>query len=633
MKPIIHTLTLLLFTFVALWSSATAQTTTETTSMDYAYGNGNDDLALWGTGKKETYDVAIHINNPALVGTTIKGVTLYIPPTPAVTNLKVWMSKNLNVETIDGKKQNVADITTQDADTAQAFNETYIPFVHPYTLTSEGVYVGYTFTITAVGSDKYAANPLVVCYNTTPGGFYIHTTKKYLKWIDNSNFANLALQVRLDGVTANGAKVAPTTTAYVQTGKTSTISLPIVNYGANGVQSVDLIYTIDGKTLTQQTTLPSNQQMQGEFGKQTSIAMQLPALATDGVYPATVRINKVNGKDNPYANNEQTFSVDARAFLPQHRVVVEEFTGTWCSNCPRGYAAMKAMKRLHPQQFIGLAYHNKDSMQVMNGEDFPVVIEGYPNATIERGTVLDPYFGTDKTGTRPFYFETEWQAVAAQPALVDVAVTAKLTADGKRVEAQASVTSPRPESQANYHLEFVLVGNGLKGTGSGWDQENDYKDYPADAFPEPEFAPFLGTSSVVSGLVYDDVVLATTRLLGTDVPLPSTLQAYEAYHAEAAFSLPQVLATYTTDVTKQRPVSMNKQKLAVAALLIDNATGKVANAALTAVDASAYSTGIQLPTFTPTTSTPTHYYDLSGRQVQANQKGVFITNTGRKVVR
>lgn len=105
MKPIIHTLTLLLFTFVTLWSSATAQTTTETTSMDYAYGNGNDDLALWGTGKKETYDVAIHINNPALVGTTIKGVTLYIPPTPAVTNLKVWMSKNLNVETIDGKNK------------------------------------------------------------------------------------------------------------------------------------------------------------------------------------------------------------------------------------------------------------------------------------------------------------------------------------------------------------------------------------------------------------------------------------------------------------------------------------------------------------------------------------------------
>ena len=74
----------ILFALFALWQPATAQRATETTSIDYAYGNGNYDLAIWGTGKKETYDVAIRVNNPALVGTTIKGVTLYIPQTPAV---------------------------------------------------------------------------------------------------------------------------------------------------------------------------------------------------------------------------------------------------------------------------------------------------------------------------------------------------------------------------------------------------------------------------------------------------------------------------------------------------------------------------------------------------------------------
>lgn len=614
----------ILFALFALWQPATAQRATETTSIDYAYGNGNDDLAIWGTGKKETYDVAIRVNNPALVGTTIKGVTLYIPQTPAVKDLKVWMTKEL---TLNAQKQNVADIITQDVDTAKAFNEEYISFEHPYTLTSEGVYVGYSFTVTAVGTDQNAANPVLVCYKKEPGGFYIHSSKKYLKWIDNSSIANLVLQVRVEGVAANGAKVEAPAVAYVVTGKEATANVDIVNYGANGVQSVDLSYSVEGKNYTQHCDLPTEAQIAGEFGKTAQVAVKLPAFATDGVYPTTMRVDKVNGKENALADAVQKFSVDARAYVPVHRAVVEEFTGTWCGNCPRGFAAMKAMKRLHAEQFVGLAYHNKDSMMVMDGENFPVNITGFPSATIERGDVIDPYFGSDKTGTRPFYFEKEWNAVVAQPALMDVAVAAKLSADGKKVSAEARITSPRAVSDADYKVELVLVGNGLKGTGSGWIQTNDIVSATSDEFPEPEFAPFLGTSSSISGLEYDDVVLATTRLMGNDIEIPAAMEAYKAYSAEAEFDLAKVV---TSD--KNNPIKVNKKKLDVAALLINRTTGKVANAAIAAVDVTDYLTGVAQVTTTKAPTT-TSYYDLSGRRVSATAKGVFVTNTGRKIVR
>ena len=97
----------------------------QTTTMDYSYYDGTTDLAQTGSGKKETYDVAIHINQPALTGTTIKGVIISIPHTTAVSNLKVWLSKKLTLQSIDGKKQNVPDICTQPADTALAFSSTY----------------------------------------------------------------------------------------------------------------------------------------------------------------------------------------------------------------------------------------------------------------------------------------------------------------------------------------------------------------------------------------------------------------------------------------------------------------------------------------------------------------------------
>ena len=611
---------------LALCQPTTAQSQA-TGSIDYGYYNDNSTLALWGSGKKETYDVAIRIDNPALVGTTIKGVTLYIPPTPAVSNLKVWMSKELAINTIDGVKQNVADITTQAADTALAFNSEYIAFDHPYTITSEGVYVGYTFTVSAVGTDEHAANPLLLCYNTTPGGFYLHTSRKYIKWIDKHDIGNLAMQVRLDGVATNSAIITMPPTAYTITQKSTDSQATITNYGTQGVQSLDLTYTVAGKQQTQHIDLPTQQQLPGDFGRQAQVAIPLPALAADGVYPASIQIDKVNGQPNPNSAAVQQFSVDARAFIPTHRTVTEEYTGTWCSNCPRGYAAMKAMKRLHPDTFIALAYHGDDSMMVMSKSDYPSDIKSFPSATIERNNIVDPYFGSDLTGMRPFHFEADWQKAAAQPALFEVAATAHLSADGQTVSATANVTSPRPVTDANYNVEIVLVGNDLSGTGEGWDQENGLKDFTADDFAEPEFAPFLGTTNTVSGLHFDDVVLATTRLQGTDTTLPTTLQAYQAYNASARFELSNVV-TYDN----KSPLPLNKSKLEVVALLIHTATGKVMNAAIAAVDASDYLSGIGSVSATPSSVAPV-YYDLSGRRVSKSAKGILISNTGHKIVR
>ena len=235
---LLHTCLAVLLMVLCTGPVAVAQTTT----MDYSYYDGTTDLAQTGSGKKETYDVAIHINQPALTGTTIKGVIISIPHTTAVSNLKVWLSKKLTLQSIDGKKQNVPDICTQPADTALAFSSTYIPLDQPYTITEGGVYVGYTFTINAVGTDQNAANPLIVCESQNEGGFMIHSTKKYLKWVDQSDVANLAMKVRIDGVAANSASVSLPATIYTITGQAATTNVTVANYGANGVQSFDIDY-------------------------------------------------------------------------------------------------------------------------------------------------------------------------------------------------------------------------------------------------------------------------------------------------------------------------------------------------------------------------------------------------------
>ena len=304
-----------------------------------------------------------------------------------------------------------------------------------------------------------------------------------------------------------------------------------------------------------------------------------------------------------------------------------EYRQTYWHTC--SHVLAQAMKRLHPDRFVGLAYHFNDSMMVMTQEQFPLSVTGYPIASIERHGTTDPYFGSDSKGAHPLYIEREWLAYANQYVPVDVAVEAKLSADGKEVTAQADITSTRAMSNAGYKVEFVLVGNGMSGTGNGWVQENYYNDATADIFPEPEFAPFLGTADKVAGLDYDDVVLATTRTLGTDVALPNALEAYKPCQAAATFELDAIV---TPD--KLNPVKFNKTELDVVALLINVATNKVVNAGIVAVDATDYRTAVgQLTTTGAQPKQPTIYYDLSGRRAGAAAKGVLITNTGRKVVR
>ena len=53
------------------------------------------------------------------------------------------------------------------------------------------------------------------------------------------------------------------------------------------------------------------------------------------------------------------------------RCVVEEYTGTWCGNCPRGIVGLSRLAEDFGDRFIGIAIHTGDSE--------PMVIPTYPS--------------------------------------------------------------------------------------------------------------------------------------------------------------------------------------------------------------------------------------------------------------
>ena len=332
-----------------------------------------------GTPLKQDYDVAIRINDKHFVGMTIAAVRVPIDTMKNLSGLKVWLSKELTLEVVDGKKVNKPDILSQDAEMGQGWVE--VALDKPYTITDEGVYVGYSFNMDEM--DNSNRRPVRITTELHEGGLFMHTSRSYRSWTDVSDQCSSTMQVLLDGAPKYAASVLAGTTSYFgATGIENPLTFYVENHGAAGVKSIDYSFEYNGNTYTGQQKF--RKALSSVYGVQTSFEIDLPVVDKKDYYPVELKITKVNGNDNEDAENQLTQQVCIFDKLPKHRALLEEYTGTWCGYCPRGYVGLAAMNRLYPDDFIALSYHNSESerkpdpMEVMPGSDYPSNISGFP---------------------------------------------------------------------------------------------------------------------------------------------------------------------------------------------------------------------------------------------------------------
>ena len=574
---------------------------------------------LGGIGNpiKQDFDVAMRISDKRFVGMTISAIRVPIDNVTGISHLKVWLTKELTLEVVDGKKVNVPDILSQDVEMAQGWIE--VPLEKPYTITDEGVYVGYSFSMDELNASN--RRPVRITTECHEGGLFMHSARSYRKWTDVSDQCSTLLQAELDGAPQNAATaLAGLTTYFGATDIENYATFYVENHGAKGVKSIDYSYVYNGQTYT--GTADISPALSSVYGVQSSFLVTLPAVAEKNYYPVDLTITKVNGCDNEETDNSVTKEICIFDKVPKHRAVLEEYTGTWCGFCPRGYVGLAAMSRLHPDDFIALSYHNTsdatDPMEVMEGIQFPSNISGFPAAWLDRAYQCDAYGGFNSQAT-DLEVEDAWKAVCGLLAEANVDVKASLNADKTAVDATATISFPLEMKNARYGVEFVLVADQLTGEGNGWAQKNYYeKGKYGTNFSEPEFKQFVTGGSYVSGLKYDDVVVATTRLTGDNQYLPESLDMDRNYGLNASFTLSKVRNT------KGENIIQNPDNLRVVALLIDYNDGTVVNAAKTArLGGTSGIEGIS----SEADSTPVAIYDLSGRRLSSMQQGLNIVKT------
>lgn len=144
------------------------------------------------------------------------------------------------------------------------------------------------------------------------------------------------------------------------------------------------------------------------------------------------------------------------------KIVAEEATGTWCPYCVSGIYMMEKMNADYPDDFIGIAVHSSDPMEI---PDYVVSMRGggYPHVEINRSA-----------GYHPLDFFGDVEKYLNQEAMVGV--RSQVTLEGNHVNVKSSTYFDTDYPRSFYNLAYVVVENNVHDTtdDASYAQRNGY---------------------------------------------------------------------------------------------------------------------------------------------------------------
>lgn len=161
------------------------------------------------------------------------------------------------------------------------------------------------------------------------------------------------------------------------------------------------------------------------------------------------------------------WKVNNLTFEPVKRVVIEEGTGTWCSNCPNGFLAIEHLEELYPGQIIAVGAHNGDSFAYEDYVQF-LGITAFPSGRINRiDTIYSPvtYVNEKPSFTSESGNETFTDIVnreMEEPTYSDISIeSAVYDANRNMFEVKTMLKYALDMQSLNQNLCYVVVENKL----------------------------------------------------------------------------------------------------------------------------------------------------------------------------
>ena len=561
-----------------------------------------------GLGSAATIDAAICIpaNHPIAGGGTIKGVRLWFGDDISAINsdVTVWISTSLPAFTSKAKYTQ----TIARSDLHARLNE--IELTTPYVINNGECYIGFSLSISK------RSYPIMGAGEDEPNACFYRVGGNSWEDCYGEDYGRLALQVLLDGIVRDDYSVVTEDfgTAYVEKGKTVCVPVKILNIGKNTIHSIAYTITTGDETSDEQTFSFE----ETPFNESRKLAIPLPSDSDAKKYAKTVTITKVDGVPNQSAAKAAHGALITVVEKPAVVPVVEEFTGTWCGWCPVGFDGLEKTYELYGDRVALIAAHYSDPMEISDYNPIFSNVSGFPSSFINRS--IDAY---PTAKNLPYYLDSELER-----AVVAGMETTAMWSDEKQQSILIDTQTRFVYSDDNgqYSLAYVLVEDGMKGTGSDWAQSN----YLSGRAGYEDYTFWYNAASSVTGLKFNHVAVAAWEIQdGVSGSINSKITAGETQ-----------IYRFNASIANKKTIQ-DKSKLKVIVLLIDNSNGKIVNAAQTLIQ-DTHPDAIRPPFCSPegeeTEAFPREgldeasWYDLQGRKIEKMVRaGVYIVN-GRKVV-
>lgn len=372
-------------------------------------------------------------------------------------------------------------VKVREVDMEDMLQGAYVDLIlnEPYTITSNGVYVGFSCPerVYFYLDDETTAN----------GSFYY----KYGNQWYSENTRRIMLQVRVKNhnIPSVAAHFGSANSRMTYPNDNSSCSLTLYNDGLQAIESIDYTITVNGVSEVRHKDF----HMSSGIGQTKDMTFEFTSPATPNQeYDLSVRIDKVNDLVNSEVDIVSVNNLYNVSRKTTRRGVMEEFTGTWCGWCTRGMAGMKKAGDLYGDQFIGIAIHSGDAMALPSGS-YSISASSFPNSKYNHSSEwYDPYFKLDVLG-RLIQSATD----------VDVSVTGVWNADKTQVIATSETEFLRTVS--GYSVAYVLVGDSLYN--SSWYQTNYYS---GDYSDDPYLNEYCQAPYTITDIKFNDVMIASS---------------------------------------------------------------------------------------------------------------------------